>query len=106
MGYCRVLLDDMNRYGLVITHSFLRRLPAADRATLLTSPSVAVRAVPSSFSARPFPPKTKTRTTTTRMRVRGRAIMGDDSHSRISSKAATPSTTHAQLGIDAEYVSF
>lgn len=92
----------MNRYGLVITHSFLMRLPAADRATLLTSPSVAVRAVPSSFSASPFPPKTKTRTTTTRRRVRGRAIMGEESQRRMSSKAATPSTTHAQLGTEAE----
>ena len=34
--------------------------------------------------------------------VNGRAIMGDDIHNKISSRAAMPSKTKAHVGIEAE----
>jgi hypothetical protein len=91
---------------LFINQFFLRRELAADLVTLATAPSVTLLAVEISFSVKVLPPKTKANTTTTKIRVRGRAITGEENQSKTSSMAAIPNKARAQVGIDAEYVSF
>jgi len=75
---------------------------AADLVALATAPSVAVRTAPKSLSVKVFPPNTKAKTTAISMTVRGKAIIGELSHIITSSRAAIPSSTSAQVGIDAE----
>lgn len=84
----------------------MRRELAADRVILATVPSAADFTPDNNFSVKVFPPKTKARTTITRMSVRGNAIIGEENHNRTSSIAAIPNKARAQVGIDAEYVSF
>jgi len=86
----------------IIQFYFFNRLLAAVLVTLATAPSVALLRVPSKRSVSVLPPKTNANITTTKMRVKGRAIMGDDSQTRISSNAAIPSNIQAQEGMEAE----
>lgn len=79
---------------------------AADRVKSVTALSVAVFTAPKSLSVNVFPPKTNTKITNKSIKVRGIARRGEANHKRISSKAAIPRTTYAQVGIEVEYVSF
>jgi len=84
----------------------LRRELAAVRVILATVPSAADFTPDNNFSVKVLPPKTKAKTTTTRISVSGKAIIGEENQRRTSSIAAIPNRARAQVGIDAEYVSF
>ena len=81
-------------------------LEAADRVTLATPSYAALLTAPNSRSVTLLPPKTNTRTTNSKTIVKGTAKIGEANHIRISSIAATPRAMYAQVGIEAEYVSF
>ncbi len=81
---------------------FLRIEEAAERVTFATALSVAFFTAPNNLSVSVFPPNTKATTTSKMIKVRGMARTGEANHRRMSSKAAIPRTTYAQVGIEAE----
>lgn len=72
---------------------FLSIEEAAERVTLATAPSAALRTAPKSLSVKVFPPKKKASTTKRRIIVRGTASIGEVNHSKTSSMAAIPKAT-------------
>ena len=81
---------------------FFRIDEAAERVTFATALSVALFTAPNNLSVSVFPPNTKATTASKMTKVKGIARTGEANHKRLSSKAAIPRTTYAQVGIEAE----
>lgn len=83
-----------------INQLFLRRELAADLVTFATAPSVALFTVENNLSVKVLPPKIKASTTTRMTSMSGKAIIGEENQSKMSSNAAMPNSARAHVGIE------